>query len=234
MAGFIDRGIIIRRDQVKMSIDFAKNCADSCEEYNLPYEYIKAVEFLPCDEAFKSVGAFKLKSYKNTMGNCCCHSSMIKCWRRIIELDKPCIIFEHDAIVRGEVRTIEIPDMAVVTFGFRVRQKDEYTPIGPPEKLLKLNRSVGCHAYALTPETAKWLVDDVETNGVSVGVDRWLMMQTASGLPLYACEPPQAVCWARGSTSNLTKEQKDQEWKGNVNSATKNYDLTPMWKKGLK
>lgn len=228
----VDRGLIIRRDRVKISKEFAQDCADSCEKHNLPYEFIKAVEFLKPDEAFKSVGTFRTPNYNNTMGNCCCHSSMIKCWRRIIELQKTCLILEHDALIVGDVKTLDIPDMAVVTFGFRVKDIKHYKPIGPAEKLHKLNKSIGCHAYAITPKTAEWLVEDVEKNGVSVGVDRWLMMQTKSGLPLYACEPPQAVCWPRCSTSNFSETDVDKHYEAAPRGTVANYDVTPAWKKG--
>lgn len=212
-------------------------CADSCEKHNLPYEFIDAVEFLPCEEAFKSVGSFKRVGYNNTMGNCNCHSSHIKCWKRIVELDKPCIILEHDAIVKGDVRNIDIPDMAVVTFGHRVANVEDYDPPSPAKELIKIKRSIGVHACGLSPKTAKWLWDDATTNGVGVGVDRWLMMQTASGLPLYVCEPPQVVCWARTSTSNFTEKNKDD-----VNSRHRNHNniqnypesITEGWRKGYK
>ena len=61
----IDRALIIRRLQVPISIEYAEMCAASCEENNLPYEFIDAVEFLSCDEAFKSVGTFRQKKYVN-------------------------------------------------------------------------------------------------------------------------------------------------------------------------
>jgi len=107
----IDRALIIRRQGVELSKQYAADCAKSCEKHNLPYEFIDAVEFLECEKAFESVGAKTSPTYKNTMGNCCCHASHIKCWKRIVEIDKPCIILEHDAIVKGDVRNIEIPDM---------------------------------------------------------------------------------------------------------------------------
>lgn len=228
----IDRALIIRREQVPLSMEYAEGCAKSCEKHGLPYEFITAVEFLPCDKAFASVGARKAPTYNNTMGNCCCHSSHIKCWRRIVEIDRPCLVLEHDALVLGDVRGIDIPDMAAVTFGHRVTTEDQYSPPRPIEKLVQINRAIGVHACALTPVTAKWLVDDVEKNPIKVGVDRWLMMQRASGLPLYVAEPPQVVCWARISTSNFERSKQFT----NGRSQVINYPeaLTDGWREGLK
>lgn len=232
----IEKALIIRRQRVEISKQYAEECAKSCEHHGLDYEFVDAVEFLPCEEAFKSVGAFKKPDYKNTMGNCCCHSSHIRCWDRIVELDVPCIILEHDALIVGDVKSINIPDMSVVTFGHRVKDKNSYKPKTGPQKLVQIPRSVGVHACGLTPTTAKWLSDDAKKNGVGVGVDRWLMMKRASGLPLYVCEPPQAVCWVRMSTSNFVEEDADKLDTSKPRSSVSNYNesLTPGWHEGLK
>ena len=198
----VDRGLIIRRLQVPLSMEYAQGCAESCEKHNLKYEFIDAVEFLDCENAFKSVGVEKHRHYKNTNGNCCVHSSMIKCWRRIIELGKPCIILEHDAIILGDVKTLDIPDMSVVSFGNHVMEIEEYEPIGPAQKLTRVERGKGCHAYSITPTTAQFLIDEIEEQGVTIGVDKRLMMKPT--MPLYLCDPPQAIAWNRKSTNGLS------------------------------
>lgn len=230
----IDRALIIRRLGNDLSKKYAQGCAESCEQYNLPYEFIDAVEFLPCEEAFASVGAKKAPNYDNTMGNCCCHASHIKCWKRIIELDKPCLILEHDAIVKGYVHNIDIPDMAVTTFGHRVRDIDEYTPISRAKEFIEIPRAVGVHACGLTPKTAKWLWEHARDKGVNVGVDRWLMMARASGLPLYVCHPEQVVCWARTSTSKI--QNTNEQLKDSRKSSVVNYRdaFSPSWEKGFR
>lgn len=191
------------------------------------------------DDAFASVGVKAKPNYKNTMGNICCHSSHVKCWKRIIELDRPCLILEHDALVVGDVQSIDIPDMAVVTFGHRVPEKTSYIPPSPPIKLVEINRAVGVHACGLSPVTAKWLFEDARDNGIGIGVDKWLMMQRASGLPLYVCEPPQAVCWVRLSTTNfkyVDRNKEDPHHGKHHRTSVHNYKeaLTEGWTKGLK
>ena len=233
----IDRALIIRRQGVKLSQEYAAVTAESCKKHGLDYEFIDAVEFLQCDDAFEKVGAFKQPDYNNSMGNCCCHASHIKSWDRIVEIDKPCIILEHDAVVLGDVTNIDIPDMQVVTFGHRVADINDYVPPNKITSLVEIKKSVGVHACGLSPVTAKWLSDDAKTNGVSIGVDRWLMMQRRSGLPLYVAEPPQVVCWARQSTMKMQKNNNAKiNAKQSVKSQVVNYkeSLTPGWFKGLK
>lgn len=228
----IDRALIIRRLKVDLSMQYAAECAASCERYGLPYEYIDGIEFMSSEDAFKAVGTWKRPEYKSMTGHDNCHASHIKAWRRIIEIDKPCLILEHDAVVKGNVRNISIPDMAVVTFGHRVGQLNMYTPPGPIQKLVQIPRAMGVHACGLTPITAKWLVDDVEANGVGNNVDCWLIMERQSGLPLYVTEPPQVVCWPRISTREWQDETKRRQEMG----ATWTFAdaMTPGWQKGFR
>lgn len=228
----IDRALIIRRPTHDLSKRYAAMCAESCDQHGLPWEYIDGVENLSCVEAFAEVGTKPVNGYTNTPGDCCCHASHILAWKRIVEIGKPCLILEHDAIVLGDVRTVDLPDMAVVTFGHRVRSRDQYRPPSQAETIVRIPRSVGVHACGLTPKTAQWLYEDAMQNGIGVGVDRWLMMKTMSGLPLYVCEPPQVVCWVRASTSHYARTKQYEN--GGIPKVV-NYpeSFTPGWKKGL-
>jgi hypothetical protein len=220
----IDRALILRSTENETSLKYSEICAKTCETHNLPYEFIEGIYGLDCENAFKKVGAFKKPKYKNKDGHCCCHAAHIQCWQRIIEIDKPCIILEHDAYVLGDVRNIDIPNMAIVTFGHRVKNPNDYKPIKPAESLIKVERTMGVHACAMTPKTASWLVHDAKNNGIEIGNDAWLM-GGKSGLPLYVCEPPQVVCWVRNCTTNIKRGQGDLR---NVPES-----LSNSWKKGL-
>jgi len=221
----INRTLILRSKENEVSLEYSKLCAESCEKHGLPYEFVDGIYGLDCDSAFESVGAFKQPDYTNKPGHCCCHSAHIRCWQRIIEIGEPCIILEHDAIVLGDITNIDIPDMAIVTFGHRVANPNEYKPIKPADKLVPVERTMGVHACAMTPKTAEWLNEDAKNNGVGIGNDAWLMQQK-SGLPLFVCDPPQIVCWVRQCTTNIKRGQGD----------LRNFpeSLTNNWKAGLK
>lgn len=213
----IDRALIIRRLGVEQSLEYAQYCAESCERHGLPYEFIDGIEFMTSDDAFKAVGVWKQPDYVGTTGHNNCHASHIKAWRRIMEIDKPCIILEHDAVVKGNVQNIGIPDMAVVTFGFRVGNENMYKPIGPINELVEIERSIGVHACGLTEVTAKWLVEEAETNGVGCNLDYWLIIEKRCGLPLYVANPPQVVCWPRVTTREWVIRDKPK------------YDMAGTW-----
>lgn len=224
----IDRALIIRMENNEMSMEYAEGCAESCEEHGLPYEFIEAVdarEYTTTDEILRTVGSFSANGYDNNRkGNVGCHASMIKCWKRICEIGAPCVILEHDSLVLGDVTTLDIPDMAVVTFGHRVSESNEYIPPRPAEELVEIPKAIGVHACGLSPATAQWLYEDATTNGVSMGVDRYLIMTRCTGLPLYVCDPPQVVCWVRETTIRKAGKRDVVNYKE---------ALTESWYEGL-
>lgn len=209
----VDRALIIRRLRVPESLEYAQMCADGCEKHGVPYEFINGIEFMSSEDAMKTVGVFiSPEQYKQaqgrgvSVGNNNCHASHIKAWRRIVELNKACVIFEHDMIVKGNICNVDVHDMAINVFGLRIGHADMYEPIGPIESMVEIPCNTGGHAYALTPTTAQWFITDAETNGVNINVDE--LINSTCGLPLYLANPPQAVCWPRMSTREWQQEDR--------------------------
>lgn len=208
----VDRALIIRRLRVPESMEYAQMCADGCKKYGIPYEFIDGIEFMSSEDAMSAVGVWLHPNQKRvSVGNNNCHASHIKCWRRIIEIDKPCVIFEHDVIVKGNVCNVDVIDMAINIFGHRINDESKYNPVGPIAAMVRIPQSIGGHAYALTPTTAKWFIADAETNGVNTNVDELINLKC--GLPLYITEPPQVVCWPRISTREwIDPDKKRMEY----------------------
>lgn len=230
MPGLVEKAFIIRRLRVPSSMEYAQTCADSCVINDLPYEFVDGIEFMTSEDAFAAVGVTKNPDFKSTQGHDNCHASHIKTWRRIIELGVTGLILEHDAIVKGNVQNIEIPDQSVVTFGYRVQQLKFYEPQGPITELVEIPKSIGCHAYAITPSTAQWLITEAETKGIGYNLDKYLMMERSSGLPLYAVNPPQIVAWPRVGT----REWQNPEKQWGEAPATWNYaeSIVSGWEAG--
>lgn len=229
----VDRALIIRRLKVKESMQYAEMCAESCEKHNVPYEYIDGIEFMTSEEGFKAVGVWlhpNNVAKKVSQGNNNCHASHIKCWRRIVELNKACVILEHDCIVKGDVCNIDIIDNAINVFGHRINDPDKYNPISPIVEMVKIPQSVGGHAYALTPATAQWFITDAETNGVNINVDE--LINYRCGLPLYVTDPTQVVCWPRMSTREWIDENKPWATPGPTTTFGSSY--TNRYKQGLR
>lgn len=233
----VDRALIIRRLRVPESMEYAQMCADGCEKHSVPYEFIDAIEFMTSEDAMKAVGVslspkqfLQARGRGVSAGNNNCHASHIKCWRRIIELDKACLILEHDVVVKGNVCNVDIVENAINIFGHRINHPDNYEPIGPIERMVSITQSIGGHAYALTPRTAKWFIDDAEKNGVDINVDEWI--NSKCGKPLYVTEPPQVVCWPRTSTREWIDPEKKHMFMGHT--TTFGASWTPGYHAGFK
>lgn len=209
MSNKINKALIIRRLRVQESMEYAQMCADSCEKHNVPYEFIDGIEFMTSEDAMAAVGVWlhpdNVKK-RVSAGNNNCHASHIKAWRRMVEIGEPCLILEHDCVVKGNVCNIDLVDKAINIFGHRINDETRYDPIGPIQKMVKIPQSIGGHAYSFTIETAKWFIEDAEKNGVNINVDEWINHKC--GFPLYITEPPQVVCWPRMSTREWTKEEQ--------------------------
>lgn len=230
----IYKAIILVRKGLQLSQEYANYTIKSCEKYNLPYEILDAVEFLPCDQAYESVGTFIRTGYNaDRPGICCNHASHIKFWKRVVEINKPCVILEHDTLVLGDVTKINIPDMAVVSMGNRVKLQDEYKPVSEATGIVPISKACGIHSYAITPKTAEHLVNETK-KGVLTDADLYLMLHTkkelTSQLPLYMCEPPQVVAWARTSTIKMQKDEKKETYSDIFNYLE---SCTPGWYDGL-
>lgn len=218
----VDRGLIIRRQENLRSEEYAKMCADSLDTCNMKFEYIDAVQNVPYEQAAKEAGLEynqeihdRSKDLKDSiyhhkecmeMGNSCCTASHVKAWRRIVEIDKPCAILEHDAIVLKNFRNFEIPDDYLVHLGPRMRDLKRYVPKSRVRAMIGIPQAIGTHAYAVTPKTAQKLIDGMEEHGMVYGVDHYLFLSNASGIPIAAPDPYPAICWSRESTMADTIE----------------------------
>lgn len=218
----IDCGLIIRRQGNKRSESYAKICADSLEFSNMKHEYIDAVQNVDYKTAASQAGLTfteeqfnKSKELKNSvaehpecmeMGNACCTASHVKAWRRVVEIDKPCAILEHDAYVYKNFRNFEIPEDVLVHLGPRMRDTKTYVPRGRVRRLIRIPQSIGTHGYAITPKTAQKLIDGLESAGMVYGVDHYLFMSNACGLDIIAADPYPLICWSRESTMGDTPE----------------------------
>lgn len=233
----VDRALIIRRLRIPESMEMAAETAAGCEKFGIPYEYIDGIEFMTSEEAMEAVGAWiNPKQYEQargrgvSTGNNNCHASHIKAWRRIVEIGKPCVIFEHDVIVKGDVTNVDIVENAVNIFGHRIMRESDYNPVCPIQRMASITHSIGGHAYAFTPKTAEWFIKDVEDNGVNINVDQWINKDC--GKPLFITDPPQVVCWPRTSTREWQADDKEHRTLGSTTTFNQSY--TPLCRKGYK
>lgn len=165
-------------------------------------------------------------------------ASMVSIWRLIVELNETCAVFEHDARPVTNLNDVTVRDDEIVLLGPRVPTLDYYTYPENTQNIsyIEVKNHAGGHAYAITPNTAKKMIEHVEKMGVCDSFDQWFFMRIKQyhvgnflDLKLMACDPPVAVCVNRreGQIKKSTRNYKNED------QAEYNFYETPNFRKGL-
>ena len=200
------KAYIIRID-TNISIEYAKECAKSCDNIGLPWEYFEG--YMPKTakgqkEMWESVplNAKKAKHMKD--GAAGCTGSHAHLWKQIADNRECAIILEHDAIMLHPCK-VDVPEDSILALGYKFRKwnKYNYKKVGPPKKTVKVRNHPGSHAYALHYKVAEMLVKEIETDGVLEAIDNRHFMAsrhkfTKTGMEI--CDPICAMGWLREST----------------------------------
>jgi len=134
----------------------------------------------------------------------CASAGHAAIWKKIAQgPDEAVIILEHDALMLNPV-TIDIPDMHICVLGYKVKNPERYDHVkaGPPDKWISIAGHEGAHAYAITKQTASYLVEEIEQKGVLGVIDNsyFIRGQRKTRIPLLIASSPPAIGWLREST----------------------------------
>lgn len=203
-----------------ISREYAKTCADSCDAVGLAWEYFEGYTNISVYDSWKNTG-INTPTLHALAGNTrvdntqCCSAGHAAIWKKISEGNEAAIVLEHDALMLHNPN-IDIPDDRIVVLGYKTQDPSRYDHLtaGPPKRVVDLEAHEGAHAYALTPNTAKAMVNEIETRGILGCIDNayFIKRQRVTNTPLAIMDPTPAIGWLRESTL----------WK---KSATANYDF---------
>ena len=96
------KAIVIRLKDIDISEKLAQECIDSCKSHGLivyPYDGIYGEENISAKHAEYGIKPWREKMKKNRLGVKGCFLSHYSIWQHCVQLDKPIIVFEHDAIL---------------------------------------------------------------------------------------------------------------------------------------
>jgi hypothetical protein len=204
------KAYILRIDK-PLSKEYAEVCANSCDSVGLPWVYFDGFYDMTGRAAWLKTGIkmkFSEPSGKNPSSAqekaVCCSAGHAAIWKAIAEgEDGAAIVLEHDAIMLHPMN-LDIPDNVIVTLGYKLPNPSSYDHIkaGPPNQLFQIDGHEGAHAYAITKNTAKFLVEEIEDRGVLGCVDNayFLHKQRKSKVGLMIVSPTPAIGWIREST----------------------------------
>lgn len=215
------------------SIEYAKTCSDSCDKIGLPWQYFEGYQNMTGKMAFAKTGIKNLPTepYQYidhpSAGNkaMCCTAGHFHIWKSIAEgEDAAAVILEHDAIMLQPI-DIDIPDNKIVVLGYKVKDPKRYDHVtaGKTKEFISIDGHEGAHAYAMTKNTAKFLIQEIETKGIRSAVDNdyFIRKQRRTEIPLVIASPTPAIGWLRDSTI----------W---GDSADRNYSFIPSFQQNYK
>lgn len=201
------KAYILRIDS-DVSREYARFAANSCDKIGLKWEYFDGYTNMSFAQAWDKTGLTppNVNYYRHitTPDNPqCCSAGHAAIWKLIADRDECAIVLEHDAVMLQPV-DINIPDDRIVVLGYKLSNYTQYDheKAGPPKRLIDIDGHEGAHAYAMTPTTAKKLVNEINTRGVLGCIDNayFIRNQRVTAIPLMLVDPTPAIAWLRKST----------------------------------
>lgn len=208
----IEKAYILYIDEPK-SVEWAQECAKSCEEHDVPFEMFKGFKGLSIEELTHKTGWVcgrpglekndeqYVREYNAALGH-------IKIWEKIAAGDQPCAILEHDAIVKQDFTDIDMKG-DVMFLGPRVNKRTDYEfPTWTDViSIKKTRRFEGLHAYVLSPTTARFLLDKVSEMKRILPSEAMLSVRNPYDMDLRVVDPPYVVCELGGRKSFTMQDE---------------------------
>ena len=212
-----------------LSLEYAKTCSDSCDKVGLNWEYFKGFSNQSIVDAWASakVEVPYIKEmygrYKEPNNVQCCTAGHAAIWKMIAEGNEAAIILEHDAIMLQPF-DLDIEDDMIVVLGYKLTDINRYDHLkaGKSTRVVGINGHEGAHAYAMTPNTAKTLIQEIAERGILGNVDNayFIRGQRNTQVRLGIADPTPAIGWLRQST--LWSESADRNYEF-IDSFQQNY-----------
>jgi len=176
----IESAYIIRISGSSESVTLSERCAQSCELVGMPFHFFEGIDGTsgklvvpPSLADCQALSWLKIVDHELSMTEVACALSHFALWIRCIEMDRPIVILEHDALMVKAFLQFQAYNQIVYLGGSeQVQQGWPVLPI-PPHATLNPNYHFICraHAYAIDPAVAKNLVSHVIRFGVHESLD---------------------------------------------------------------
>jgi len=209
----ISKTFIVRHDS-KISKEYSAFTAKTVGEVQMKYEYLdwesdpqkawnridldieKKFDYLPHYEKYHMVED----------GAECITLAHIHLWEYAAKHNECIAIMEHDFCVNRRYDTVDIPVGFFVGMGYKLREPwrmNLRSINGQHSTQLVLVKTIhGAHGYAIHPETAKILLEEIKEKGVKGYIDCYWMQNTFGGTQVKTCmmDPIVGVGYIREST----------------------------------
>jgi hypothetical protein len=177
----IDKAYIIRLSNNKKSVELSERCLNSCVFVNMPCEYwegydgVSSNEITPPDHLKDHIvmKMIKISNHYMLRGEVACALSHISLWSKCLEIEKPIVILEHDAIMVNPYLEHTLFNSICYLGSFEQYKCDwgvNPTPLFGSEgpNYLFICRA---HAYSIDPTIARILLSHVLKYGIENPLD---------------------------------------------------------------
>lgn len=185
------------------SIKYKDDCVRSISKFpNLNPIPVQGYKLTPYETIQNELGINIIPHYlekleqgsKTDLGALCCSAGHFKIWNLIVESGEPGVVLEHDAIVKYDYSGMKPKDGEILWLGPRIDLEYDYNvPENPEYVYLELDRFEGTHAYAVTPATAQYLIDQFKRYGFNDSLDGQLSMRNIFEVKMGTIDPPPVV-----------------------------------------
>lgn len=202
------------------SESMSKQCQDSCKRINMPYKVWDAYDgtsgtmIVPeHSKNSKHMSWFKQMDPELSMSEVACVLSHASLWCRCIEIDKPIVILEHDAIMVKPF-TYHMLYNSIIYLGcheqYTKRFSVSHTAIHGSESN-NYHFILRTHAYAIDPCIAKTLVSHLLSHGIHESADHIIRADLfpISQFDVFAFDNPNiAQTTITGRKKNIYGEER--------------------------
>lgn len=200
----IESAYIITLKNNSNSERMAQRCKESCDRLDIPSKFWYAYDGTGAEitepEHLENAGHmkwFKCVDSELSKSEVACALSHISLWCHCIEIDRPIIILEHDAIMLERISEHPVFN-SILYLGCKEQYEKKY-----PVSMIPPYGSVGrnyyftwrAHAYIIDPQVAKNMVALVLKNGIFEALDIMIRADMFSilQLGLYAYDESETI-----------------------------------------
>ena len=174
----VESAYIIKVEGNDISERLAKRCAESCDEVGQSYTFWPAYNgyknpIEPPQNESEVMNLVRVTDHYLKRGEVACALSHISLWNHCVQIDRPIVILEHDAIMVSPYLNPAVYNS--ICYLGNAEQKEDGWPVmpTPPHGAEGPNYHFICraHAYAIDPCVAKNLLSHVIKFGICVPLD---------------------------------------------------------------
>lgn len=183
----------------KKSKDYAALCEKSCIDHGVTYEMHMGYMGLTIEDLIAKTG-WKMgrpgiedsdrqyvKEYNTSLGH-------VDIWRKIAESNCAGVILEHDAVVVKNYEGLEVEDGKILHLGPRIDREEDFEFPDIDVEYIDIRRHEGAHAYAMTPNTAKFLLKTIEAEQRLLPPEAYISVRNPYELSFLEIDPPHVLC----------------------------------------